>query len=94
MHITALNRPLRITRVPLFILLVLAVVGPSVFGNSVVQAQPGQLTGFSFLRMEPSARAAALGGAFNAVQGDDVNAFFYNPALANAQMHRGLSVSF
>ena len=57
-------------------------------------AQPGELTSFSFLRIEPSARAAALGGSFSAMYGDDANAMFYNPALLNDQMHRALSVSF
>ncbi len=57
-------------------------------------AQPGDLAGFAFLRMEPSARAASLGGSFNAIYGDDVNTLFYNPALVNAQMHRSFSVSF
>ena len=58
------------------------------------QAQPGDLSGFAFLRLEPSARAAALGGSFSAVYGDDVNAFFYNPALLNETMHRHLSLSY
>jgi len=58
------------------------------------QAQPGDLSGFSFLRLEPSARAAALGGAFTAVYGDDVNTLFYNPALLNPQMHGALAVSY
>ncbi len=58
------------------------------------QAQPGDLTGFSFLRMEPSARAAALAGSYNAVYGDDINAMFYNPALLNDQMDGAFSVSY
>lgn len=58
------------------------------------QAQPGDLSGFSFLRLEPSARAAALGGSFSAVYGSDVNALFYNPALLNEEMHRTLSLSY
>ena len=58
------------------------------------KAQPGDLSGFSFLRLEPSARAAALGGSFSAVYGDDVNAFFYNPALLNETTHRHLSISY
>ncbi len=58
------------------------------------QAQPGDLSGFGFLRLEPSARAAALGGSFTAIYGDDVNAFFYNPALLNETMHRHLSLSY
>lgn len=66
----------------------------SVLPASRIQAQPSELSGFSFLRMEPSARAAALGGAFNAIYGNDVNTLFYNPASLNDQMHRSLSVSF
>ncbi len=67
-----------------------ALCGPSLsaFG------QPGPLTGFSFLRIEPSARAAALSGAFSAVYGEDINALFYNPALLNDQMHRAASFSY
>lgn len=69
----------------------------SFFSLAVVQpvlAQPGELGGFSFLRMEPSARSAALGGSFSAIYGEDINAMFYNPSLLNESMHRGLSVSF
>ncbi len=57
-------------------------------------AQPGDLSGFGFLRLEPSARAAALGGSFSAVYGDDVNALFYNPALLNETMAGSLSLSY
>lgn len=57
-------------------------------------AQPGPLSGFSFLRLEPSARAAALGGSLSAVHGDDVNVLFYNPSLLNETMHGGLSISY
>ena len=59
-----------------------------------VQAQPSDLSGFSFLRLEPSARAAALGGSFSAVYGDDVNALFYNPASLNEETHGALSLSY
>ncbi len=58
------------------------------------RGQPGDLTGFAFLRLEPSARAAALGGSYAAVYGDDTNALFYNPALLNEQMHGMLSLSY
>lgn len=57
-------------------------------------AQSGPVTGFSFLKLEPSARAAALGGSFGAVYGDDVNGLFYNPALLNPAMHNGVSISY
>jgi hypothetical protein len=69
------------------LLFVTASVGPAA-------AQPGDLSGFGFLRLEPSARAAALGGSFSAVYGDDVNALFYNPALLNEETHRALSLSY
>ena len=66
----------------------------TIFLATPAQAQPADLSGFAFLRLEPSARAAALGGSFSAVYGDDVNAFFYNPALLNEQTHRHLSLSY
>jgi len=59
-----------------------------------VFAQSGPASTFSFLRVEPSARAASLGGSFSAVYGDDINALFYNPALLNEGMHRALSLSY
>lgn len=58
------------------------------------QGQPSDLSGFGFLRLEPSARAAALGGSLSAVYGDDVNGLFFNPALLNDQMHGALSLSY
>jgi hypothetical protein len=59
-----------------------------------VQAQPGPLTGFGFLRLEPSARAAALGGAFTAVNDGEVNGLFYNPALLGEEEHGAVSLSY
>ena len=97
MHVTALNSARLNSALATWLrsrIFLLLLVFTGIAGSQQAMAQPGELTGFSFLRMEPSARAAALGGAFNAVYGDDVNAFFYNPALANSQMHRALSVSF
>jgi long-subunit fatty acid transport protein len=61
---------------------------------AAAQAQPSDLSGFAFLRLEPSARAAALGGSYAAMYGDDINAAFYNPALVNEEMDRRLSVSY
>lgn len=63
-------------------------------GATSAAAQPGPASTFSFLRLEPSARAASLGGSFSAVYGDDVNVLFYNPALLNEEMHRSLSLSY
>ncbi len=73
----------------LLVLLVSASLVPS-----TIHAQVGEPGGFSFLRLEPSARAAALGGSYSAVYGSDINAVFYNPALVNEQMHNALSVSY
>ena len=51
-------------------------------------------TGFDFLRLESSARSAALGGASIALAESDVGAFFYNPALINPDMHRQASLTY
>lgn len=59
-----------------------------------MQAQPGDPSGFDFLRLAPSARAAALGGAFGAVDDGDVTGLFYNPALLIPRMHRTVSLSY
>ena len=58
------------------------------------RADTGPLSGFGFLQMEPSARAAALGGSLSGLYGDDVNVLFYNPALLNESMHRSFSLSY
>lgn len=74
---------------------VILLFGASAFAlGRPAHAQPGPASTFSFLRLEPSARAASLGGSFSAVYGDDVNALFYNPALLNEEMHRALSLSY
>jgi hypothetical protein len=57
-------------------------------------AQTAAPATYTFLRLEPSARAAAMGGSFGATYGDDVNAFFYNPALLNEEMDRAFSASY
>lgn len=74
---------------------VLATILVLVLGAAPVAAQPGaEMTSFSVLRIEPSARAAALGGAFGAVADGDVNAFFYNPAVPGPSASRTGSVSY
>lgn len=58
-----------------------------------LQAQPSlQPTGFSFLRIEPSARAMAMGSAYAGMNGD-VNTFFYNPATLDLSSAGVVSVS-
>ena len=66
-----------------------------VAGSGQVEAQPGaEMTPFQVLRIEPSARAAALGGAFAAVADGTVNGLFYNPALPGPATSRSASVSY
>jgi len=58
-------------------------------------AQPGaDLTSFPVLRIEPSARTAALGGSYAAVADGDVNALFFNPAIPGPSTSRVASVSY
>ncbi|MEZ4703171.1 MAG: type IX secretion system protein PorQ [Rhodothermales bacterium] len=71
-----------------------ALVTASLALAALPAAAQSQQSGFSFLRIEPSARAAALGGSYAAVYGDDINGMFYNPALLNEGVDRQLSVSF
>ena len=61
---------------------------------SAMAQATSDLSSFPFLRIEPSARGAALGGAFGAVADGDINGLFYNPALLDAQSHRQISASY
>lgn len=87
-----LPRFLRRARLTSFLALALTTVCAA---PNAAFAQPvGEATSFAFLRLEPSARAAALGGSYGAHIGDDVNGLFYNPALLNEQMHGALALSY
>ena len=79
------SRSMKYVRLALYAAVGLVVLQP-------VRSQ--DLTGFNALRIEPSARASALGGSLSAVYDDDVNTFLYNPALLNEGMDRDLSVSY
>jgi hypothetical protein len=75
------------------VLLVLLALGAE--AAAPAQAQPGSArTSFPFLRLDPSARAAALGGAFAAVADGDVDALFYNPAVAGPATSRSVSATY
>ncbi|MEM6289188.1 MAG: PorV/PorQ family protein [Bacteroidota bacterium] len=50
-------------------------------------------TAFDLVRLDPSARAAALAGA-GAVRGDDPTAAFYNPALLTSDMDGALALGY
>ncbi|MFO8099248.1 MAG: type IX secretion system protein PorQ [Salinibacter sp.] len=64
-------------------------------GASPAAAQPGgRVTSFPFLELAPSARAAALSGAFGAVADGDVNALFYNPAVPGPATHQTAAFSY
>jgi hypothetical protein len=65
-----------------------------VAGSQQATSQPADPSGFAFLRVEPSARAAALGGSFSAIADGDVNALFFNPALIGPAVHQSLSLSY
>lgn len=73
----------------------LVLVGILLAGASrTAQAQSATLSSFPFLRFEPSARAAALGGAFPVVGDGDVNALFYNPAALDPAADRAGALSY
>ena len=57
-------------------------------------AARAQGAAFDLLRLEPTARGAALAGAHGALATDDPAALFANPALGGEAMHRGLSVGY
>ncbi len=61
---------------------------------AAVRAQPGDVTAFTLLRMEPSGRVAALAGAAGALDPSDVSTAFQNPALVGSSMEGMLSVSY
>lgn len=60
----------------------------------IASAQSSRLTGFRVLLVEPSARAAALAGSYNAIADGDVNVLFYNPALLTDEAAGALSVGY
>lgn len=63
-------------------------------GPSPSTAQPSTSGAFSLLRLDASARAAALGGAFVAVDDGDATGLFYNPALLRPAAHRRISMTY
>lgn len=69
----------------IIILLFIAVQGMAQVGGSQI---------FTFLKLPPSARVAALGGSCIQVMDDDVANVQQNPALLNPQMHRQLSTNW
>lgn len=62
--------------------------------SSVAVGQADRVTGFSFLRMDPSARASALAGSYMAISDGDVDGLYYNPALISPEMSGSISFSY
>lgn len=71
------------------LLLSVAVSGP------VAHAQlGGSLSEFGFLRLDTSARSAALGSSLTSVLSNDATGFYYNPALGNRAASSQLMASY
>lgn len=62
--------------------------------STAALGQADRVTGFSFLRMDPSARSSALAGSFVAIYDGDVNGLYYNPALLSPDMSGSVSFSY
>ena len=60
----------------------------------ITAAQGQTLSSFDFLRLEPSAQAAALGGTSLSTTSNQGNVLFYNPALLGEDLDGNLSVSW
>jgi hypothetical protein len=79
--------PMRLS-VPLLILFVLLFRG-----SVLLYGQPGGKA-FQFLEITNSARVAALGGDIVAIQGNDPELAYHNPALLNPDMHHHMALNY
>jgi len=64
----------------------------SIYGR--VDAQVGGKGTYQFLNLPNSARIAAMGGNFLAINDDDITLTLANPSLINENMHNQLGLSF
>lgn len=62
--------------------------------HGVSFAQLGGSSIYRFMNLPNSARVQAMGGVINAIQDEDVNLGYLNPALFNPSMHNRLSMNF
>src|SRR5438128_988079 len=60
---------------------------------SVTSYSQQEIPAYDFLRVDPSARASALAGAFDTYT-DDPNAMFYNPASLSTATSKKISAGF
>ena len=74
-------------RILLSFALVIALMQPTL-------AQIGGLSTYNFLKLTPSARVTALGGAALATHDNDVNLAYFNPAMLNQEMDQRIGMSF
>lgn len=72
----------------LFIALILLLSG------EILHAQTAGSTTYNFLKLTNSARVAALGGTVIAIQDNDLNFVFHNPALLNESMDQNLNLNY
>jgi hypothetical protein len=87
--------PLVVPRLPrLTHLLLAALTVAGLAGWTPATAQPGDPSSFSFLRFAPSARAAALTGAFGALPDGGLAGMLHNPAHLGPEAHRGAVLSY
>jgi len=61
---------------------------------SFTHAQIGGNYAYSFLEKPVSARVAALGTNFAAINDGDINLGFVNPSLINSEMHNSISLAY
>ncbi|MFP4621046.1 MAG: type IX secretion system protein PorQ [Bacteroidales bacterium] len=59
-----------------------------------IMAQAGGETTYGFLNLTTSARAMALGTKTIAINDDDLNLVYYNPALLNSNMEQHLGLNY
>jgi hypothetical protein len=65
-----------------------------IFTPGLVSGQVGGKGTYQFLNLPNSARIAALGGNFLAINDDDITLTLANPSLINEKMHNQLGISF
>jgi len=65
-----------------------------IFTSGLVTGQVGGKGTYQFLNLPNSARIAALGGNFLAINDDDITLTLANPSLINEKMHNQLGISF
>jgi len=79
-----------IKKCPIAILLLLGFI----FISTQVKAQLGGTHTYDFLNLINSARVASLGGDVIAINDDDLNLTYHNPALLNSEMNHDMVLNY